>query len=298
MPAGDPAEFAPNKSVPGDNIAAMISSGPDAGRFDTHGWLSGARQQLVRGTWMPGSAPSDTIEDTNAIVDGKTIAQWTEGWWNWLYHSPSDQNPLTDTTGKFATENNTGPVFFLTGAFVADPSQPPVERYFDVPRNTPVLLPMVNFGATPTAPLIAPNGYPYQSPNGRGSSNAIRSAENRAIQQLYGSVTNAFATIDGTPVTNPFADRVNTSFFSMGTAQAGTVATDFFGEVAGASLDPVKSGGYWLMLKNLSPGDHTLTFGGSIAGVPNMAGTYDPSTGRAIDYPAYSLGVIDHIHVA
>ena len=61
------------------------------------------------------SKNSDVIVKPHATFLGKTMADWTAAWWDWLLDAPDNQNPLTDTTGAFQNVNNTLPVFFLAG---------------------------------------------------------------------------------------------------------------------------------------------------------------------------------------
>lgn len=65
--------------------------------------------------------------------NGKPQALLTTDFWQWSYSVPrdldpsqeGDQNPFTDTTGEFADVNQSGPVFFLTGAlFIPEDGDP------------------------------------------------------------------------------------------------------------------------------------------------------------------------------
>src|SRR3954465_15462940 len=54
-----------------------------------------------------------------------------------------------------------------------------------------------------------------------------------------------------------------TGFFSMGPSQPGSLNEVFFGSPAGTEIFPAEAGGYWLMVEGLTPGTHTLHFGGA-----------------------------------
>ncbi len=43
-----------------------------------------------------------------------TYSDWTEKWWQWTYSISWDKNPSYDDTGKYCSENQNGPVWFLT----------------------------------------------------------------------------------------------------------------------------------------------------------------------------------------
>ena len=225
---------------------------------------------LHNGTQDPEASQSSFTID-RAVVDGQTIAQWTQNWWTWALQSPSDQNPLTDTTGQFAAENNSGPVFFIAGEALGLLNTP-VTRAFDVPAGKPLLVPLQNLVDTP--PEYLNNGQISPSDPTASADPRIKATESTNVAKFDKSVTNLFAEIDGKPIPNLFSHLVNTSFFSAGTTMPNTVATELVGAPPGTMLDPSKSGGFWLMIANLSPGQHTLHFGGDSNGFSASFGNY------------------------
>ena len=57
-----------------------------------------------------GVLPSD------AVVDNKTISEWTAEWWKWVYPQPLNQQPLLDSDGSRAANGQPGgSIFFLAG---------------------------------------------------------------------------------------------------------------------------------------------------------------------------------------
>ena len=174
--------------------------------------------------------------------DGETLSQWTEKWWTWALQAPAATNPLLDTTGAYAGVDNNGSVFFIAGTFSTSGASGTADRTFDVPAGKPLLIPMLNEFDT-----LDP-----------------KSTETEDMENFRHSVTSLFATIDGVSITDPKSDLVNTGFFSMGKTQPGSLIEEL-GAPAGSELYPTKSSGYWLMVSGLSPGEHTLTFGGSLS---------------------------------
>ncbi len=84
---------------------------------------------------------------------GRSQAKLTTDFWQWSYSIPFEQSPFNDTTGEFANLNQSGPVFFLTGAiYVAapggpvggEPASPNTTRVIEVPRNKEIFLPVLN----------------------------------------------------------------------------------------------------------------------------------------------------------
>lgn len=186
--------------------------------------------------------------------DGQSLEQWTEKWFSWAWQAPADKNPMLDTTGAYAGVDNHGPVFFVAGTTGALTS---ADRTFDVPAGKPLLIPMLNF-------------FDTQDPE---------STEIGYVQGFQESVipTSLFATIDGTSIANPESDLVNTSFFSMGRTRPGSEIAAI-GAAVFSELSPTLGSGYWLMVSGLSPGEHTLTFGGA-------------------ESDGFSVSVTDHIKV-
>jgi hypothetical protein len=184
-----------------------------------------------------------SILKPDAVVSGETIAQWTQDWWTWALQAPAATNPLLDTTGADAAVNNpgasTGPVYFIGGTF--DPLTS-ADRTFEVPGGKALLIPMLNQFDT-----LDP-----------------KSVENMVMADFQKSVTSLFADIDGVSVKNPQSDLVRTDFFSMGPTQPGSLVEQL-GAPVGVDLSPTKSSGYWLMVTGLTPGEHTLHFGGSLS---------------------------------
>jgi hypothetical protein len=201
---------------------------------------------------QPVKAADFTILPPDAVVDGKSIKDWTGAWWTWALQAPNDTNPLLDTTGASAHVDNNGPVFFVAGNDAT--------RSFTVPAGKPILLPLINAFAAEPAPLDP------------GFSLAAR--ENAANVLLGAWVDNFMnpvnsgslhASIDGHSVINPSNYLEVTDFFDMGPVQAGSVLNLSFGVPVGIDIFPTKSAGYWLMITDLSPGAHELNFGGSFS---------------------------------
>src|SRR5688572_18335543 len=61
---------------------------------------------------------------------GKSYGEWAAKWWQWVMSIPADRNPLTDTTGEFADESQSGPVWFAAGTFGNS-----AERSYTIPKG-------------------------------------------------------------------------------------------------------------------------------------------------------------------
>ena len=111
-----------------------------------------------------GTAPAraSSVDAPDAVVDGKTVDQWTEGWWTWAAGLPANHNAFNDPTGVFAHQQNNGPVFYLPGYFSlpAGYTEPPVQRSLTVRAGEPGCSPAC--GAAPGA-AARPAGWSSKS---------------------------------------------------------------------------------------------------------------------------------------
>ncbi len=191
-------------------------------------------------------ATATTILPPGATVAGQSITDWTAGWWTWALRAPAATNPLNDSTGAFANVNNGGPVFFIAGNTAT--------RSFDVPAGAPILLPLINLFDVEPVPPDPPSA----------TLGDRETAANAVVQAWLAAVDTGslFASIDGNTVASPDSYREVTGFFDMGPVVAGSLL-ESFGVPAGTDAYPTKSGGYWLMITGLTPGQHQLHFGGS-----------------------------------
>jgi hypothetical protein len=170
-----------------------------------------------------------------STVAGKTIGQWTEGWWNWAFSFPSSSSPFQDPTGVVATQHQSGPVFYLAGTSGGTP----ISRSFQVPGDRYVLFPLLN--------LIVANGPDAPFPDTR--------AETTAFGSNAVNPSKLVAEVDGQPVSNLASHREPSS--------VNFTVTGVPGEPFAGTFHDANSDGYWLMLAPLGSGTHTLHFGGA-----------------------------------
>ena len=76
------------------------------------------------------STPTYTVLAPGSIVEGKSIAAWSAEWWKWAWNSPAGADPLSDTTGALANQDNDRPVFFVASS---NYNGALLNRSFDVP---------------------------------------------------------------------------------------------------------------------------------------------------------------------
>lgn len=64
--------------------------------------------------------PAALVYPPHALVRGDTLGKWGAAWWNWAASMPLGRNAIRDDpTGALCHEKQSGPVFFLGGAFAS-----------------------------------------------------------------------------------------------------------------------------------------------------------------------------------
>jgi hypothetical protein len=199
-------------------------------------------------------ANAATILAPNSIVAGQSIADWTEGWWSRYWQYPfAGIDPATGNVP--ATLNNNGPVFYVPTTD-GDPTLGHVTINITAPLGKPILVPILPFNDLEAASI---DGFAPLADR--------QHAADVTVAGWKSSVNTAslFATIDGNSVSNVSSYLEQTGYFSAGPTEAGTLAAAA-GVTLGDDLSPNEAAGYWLMIDGLSPGEHTVEFGGNSNG--------------------------------
>ena len=196
-----------------------------------------------------------TVLPPGLLAPYQTVAGVSQGthsanWWIWASEQSSPVNPLMDTTGAQANNNQAGPVFYLGGTFgpTSDPNVPAATRHFRVPAGRHLFFPMLN---------VENDNITYDP--------------DVSVLQLQadakGFLDNPLkllGTIDGIPVPNPVSLRVVSPEFAF------TLPVDNIYKVLDPRyVDGMRSGsavsdGYWLMSQPLGPGTHVIEYGGQV----------------------------------
>ncbi|MEF8755679.1 MAG: PEP-CTERM sorting domain-containing protein [Accumulibacter sp.] len=189
------------------------------------------------------------VVDPTQPVAGSTQLQLAEQWLQWALSIDAASNPMLDTTGAYAHVNNLGPVFFVAGNTGGSST-----RTFTAPAGKPIFFPIVT-------------AYDIEVP-----------ADNCDLQCAFGYIpgvgnaTGLYATLDGQDLlTFPSYRQTSTAFFTVDLSASLSAALGFPPQYAGI-LDAIVDG-YWVAVEGLTPGPHTLKFGGSI---PDLAPGWTP----------------------
>lgn len=189
----------------------------------------GAERNSNPGIFPPGASPY-----------GDSYGQWAARWWQWVLSIPADRNPLTDETGAFCAEGQSGPVWFYAGTFGNS-----AERSCTVPAGKAIFMPVFNwifgsgvFDCEPTVP-----GVPCDVEALRASA-----AANTEAAQVLDVI------IDGVPVQNVRDYRARSPEpFSVTYPENSVVG------VPAGTYFPQVADGYWLMLAPFPKGVHTVS---------------------------------------
>ncbi|MFL5252869.1 MAG: hypothetical protein ACJ8AI_08230 [Rhodopila sp.] len=250
------------------------------------------------------------IADSNATVDGKTIAQWTQDWLRWVAHAPADTPPGTpfgpavdDIVGSpdYALVDNTGPVFFLYGGDWGTPSSAdPTIPTIDVPACKPILVPLINAFDIDGPGIETIPGFVE---SGRGTyADEARYVTHLAEKSIYEAHLTVTAS-DGHTVLDLHGPATacltqDTGTFALGDSLANP--SDYIATILGTAdntLPFTEEIGRWAMITGLAPGDYTINFGGKGHAVT------DPVTGTALFHGAdggtsdWMTNTTDHLHV-
>lgn len=180
---------------------------------------------------------------------GVSYTEWTVKWWRWLMSIPKDKNPALDQMGKCSSIRQIEPnVWFLAGTLGGHAS-----RKCTIPSGRAVLFPIINIEASNKDTNVS-NEMELVSYTKRH----IDNIDKNFLQVL----------LDGVPIQNIWEYRVSAPVFDV--------------EFPNGNLLEVTSGpsriatdGYWLFLRPLEPGYHTLNFSGAcLAGKVQIGAKY------------------------
>lgn len=193
------------------------------------------------------SAAAAQVYPQGSTVDGRSLGSWAEAWSKYIYETPAATNPLHDATGALAAANQPKGVFFLAGS----DSTGKVDRTVTIKPGTKVFIPVLT-----TIWITLPTDEPI-------TISQIREFNDQSMDSVVG----AFATIDGKAVKDVASHREqdpNPKGFTVNLP-----ADNIFGVPAGAYPKSAIDG-IFVMAQPLTPGEHTIHFGGTIVAAGNF----------------------------
>ena len=245
------------------------------------GWRTAALTLVTLTVLAPRvSAKSDDRVDhqgTPAVVEGKSLAEWSAVWWQWVLSIPvaTDSkgnviSPLGNDDGATGLVGQSGNVIFLCGNWV------PKTRHLTIPTNKWLFFPIINY--------LDDNATTLRGPFGKAD----------MLKELKGWVADfdpmsVYCTLDERPIRKQDVKLLISPFFDYwlppidnlygNLVHDPPLPTDPEPYYSGW-MSPAISGGYWVMLRPLPVGHHTLASGGSTIGNTqwgkwSISATYD-----------------------
>ncbi len=172
---------------------------------------------------------------------GRTWEEWTEEWWKWVLEIPKSKNPGYDVDGRLIerTPQRFSDPFFLVGTHGGR-----AVRAIHISTGKSILMPVINVTTSfAEAPYL-------------GTKDELL----EFVISNSNDLTNKGATINGLNITNLEQYRVRSDFFTFTFPES-----NIYDARAGPTIGIAD--GYWLFLRPLGPGKHTInTFGSCLAG--------------------------------
>ncbi len=215
-------------------------------------WLSMLSRLLLAGCLVIGPTdqlvmgqgnPNPSVIPPHARAYGLSYAEWGAQWWRWAYSFPADQFPPLQSGELDCGLGQSGSVWFLAGTV----GQGPVTRSCTIPTGKALFFPIITY--LNDYPCPDPN---FQPPPGETLEEFLTEGA-RAIIDL---VTQLEVVVDGQHLNDLFSYRTTSRLFTF-TADPSLVAFDPC--VTGTEQYGVTDG-YWILLRPLPPGQHTVFF--------------------------------------
>lgn len=188
-----------------------------------------------------------------ATIAGSSYAQWSQAWWQWLLAIPANTNPQNDTSGQFCATNQPAnqspsvPVWYLAGSG----NGKPVTRTCSVSSTNSIFFPLINVECSTR------DDPPFHCTDEA----SCRACAKSFADEIGTDTLNV--SIDGAAVSGLQNFRFQSpSFFPF------TLPPNNILKAPGGGTGFSTSDGYYVMLKPLPPGTHTVQFGGALTSGP------------------------------
>jgi hypothetical protein len=183
---------------------------------------------------------ADVVSPSEAYL-GMSYGDWSAAWWQWTTQLPDAKYLYVgDSDGHRCSDyvQTSAPVFFLVGG--GDEHKTAV-RTCTVPRGKAIFLPIINVECSTLepAPWHGDNEYALRT----CASNWVNPTVLRSLKVV----------LDGAPLNNLQNTRAQSPVFPF------TSLTDT-GNLGVKGTGSSVADGYWVLLKPLSPGKHTIHF--------------------------------------
>jgi hypothetical protein len=177
---------------------------------------------------------SPEVYQTDSEPYGTSYVKWTEKWWQWAFSIPNDQNPILDKTGQNCCKGQNGPVWYLAGT-TAETSY--ANRSCVIPHEKSILFPIiVSQFSHAEIPLMN---------IGELKRYAAKDIDQTSFLEVI---------IDNIPLNDLLNYRIQSNFNL-------DLVEDNIWDVKSGPTE-VAADGFWVFLKPLTVGKHTVSFQG------------------------------------
>ena len=184
----------------------------------------------LAGSTAYGQASDQAVIPPAESILGLSQAEWSVKWWQWAFSFPRTSSPVSDKTGEQCGEKQPDGLWFLAGTY----GTARAIRTCKVPSGRILFFPLVNYVV-----------YPRQ-----GTSVSCFALASEAAR-LTDDPDILILQLDGRRIDLPLSHRqVPSTCFDIGA-----------GREPPAPLAPTAANGYYVALRPMSPGTHTLDFG-------------------------------------
>jgi hypothetical protein len=167
---------------------------------------------------------------------GLTYGEWSAKWWQWAMSIPIKDNPVVDENGeKCAIGQKDANVWFLAGTGGGE-----VTRSCNIPAEKAIFFPLLNVECD------------YFSPDLTTEADLRKCA--KADQD---KATNLQASVDGVAIPDVKIYRAQSPLFNVTIPKDNTMGYP-------PGITQAISDGFWILLKPLPAGKHTIEFSGSL----------------------------------
>jgi hypothetical protein len=236
--------------------------------------INSADTAVKHSTAQAGSANREVVP-RHIRFDGKTYSQWVVSFWQWVNsidNGPFFPNPLINCTRPISS-GQSGKVWYWAtpSSYFHALSVPNTPQTCDqsanvIPAGTSLLLATLD---TFSSTLLPPGTY---APTTAAGERVIANRFADRIQDL-------FVTIDNVPVTDVSAFRVATDQFTFSTPLRWVFGSP--GHIYGTGT--AAADGYYLLLKPLPTGSHTIHYGGRFHYLTGDFGPGEPPPDYVVD---------------
>ncbi|MFA5984892.1 MAG: hypothetical protein WC782_12820 [Methylococcaceae bacterium] len=177
-------------------------------------------------------AEAVAIADINEKILGKSLGEYGNQWWQWASSMPALESPVKDKTGLKCNVNQNGQIWFLAGGYGSSK----ITRTCSIPRDKYLFFPVINM-------LYIPVGDADLSCK---QAKALAALNNDNLRSFVVS-------IDQHTIVNPAFHRYSSPdcFDLLSRAPKSPQSLRLY---------PSATDGYWVMLKPLPVGQHTIKF--------------------------------------